>query len=456
MSYEYDKRLLRSAGRRGYGGFGEVSASDLQPWHYILAPKTILSKDRYGYNGNQNVDTTRYFPRSFFTVPVIKGGYKIAVMDAWLRSIGADPAKARIVTEDGTVGIDGTKVGLCFWPPTEFYNQQHLNAWLAYWKTFRRYLDRITALGFNERLSSCMTVFETADMVGGARPDLFANNAIAVLRRQTIDLWGSIPDDEDATHESTMWGTPDSSAVQYEFNIPTLDKRDPEVHAKILTLYLFGCMHMAYWVSTGYVAEGGKIILPLPGVGTCPQLPEHPAFPGVAQLPYLNEYTPDIGGMFSSVFVNAAIGLVTGGVTKAAMGMGTSFAQLAAVETRKSSFAGLAAPSNPMWTSYIVPITEFVDWPQAPAVPLTPAQRILQSGVDLTITTPATQAIPRTLAQRILDSGVDLTITTPMTIKPGTRGYIEVVKAKQQSSLLLPALGIGGALLLMKLLKKKG
>jgi len=43
----------------------------------------------------------------------------------------------------------------------------------------------------------------------------------------------------------------------------------------------------------------------------------------------------------------------------------------------------------------------------------------------------------------------------PATLKPGTRGYIELVQAKQ-NKWLLPAIGIGGALVLMKLLKKKG
>lgn len=57
----------------------------------------------------------------------------------------------------------------------------------------------------------------------------------------------------------------------------------------------------------------------------------------------------------------------------------------------------------------------------------------------------------KSLALRFLQSGVDITWAGP----PATQ-VIKVWQESQQSSLLLPALGIGGALLLMKLLKKKG
>jgi len=444
MSYEYDKRLLRSVGRRGYGGFGEVSVSDLQPWQYILVPRAVLPSSKYKYNGNQLVDPNQFFPKPFFTVPLIEGSYSIEVISAWLRSIGADPLKYMTTFDRGYgeyPAIRGEKTGLCFWPPAVFHSQQHLDAWLAYWKAFRR-----SVLG-----RSCASMWEVAGLINTGTP---IDNGLARLRRQTIDNWESIIDSswDQVAQQSGV----DRLDYRYDFAIPKLYFADPELQAKVMVLYSLGCAHMAYRVWDLFPETLNLTSDQLSLIGHCRQAPNHPAFPGVADLPYLIDTGPSFADGLLGLLTAGAIGIATGGVVGGALSTATSFAKAAAQGSRGPSFAGVSVPSDPTWTMVTVPLIEFADWPQSPAAPLTPAQRMLQSVFDLTVTTPATQAIPRTLAQRILDSGVDLTITTPMTIKPGTRGYIEVVKAKQQSSLLLPALGIGGALLLMKLLKKKG
>ena len=456
MAYERDNRgrvFTHSRDEFGdFGAFGEVPVD--QPYQHILVPKAILPSSRYSYNGNQRVNPDDYFPRPFFTVPVIRGPYKIAVVEAWLKSIGADLASVRITDENGTPGIDGTKVGLCFWPPVEFNSQLHLDAWLAYWKTWRRELNHVDWQGNPATASSCMQMFETADMPGGARPELLSNNAIATLRRQTLDRWGAITDDEDVPHwplPMTSGYDPTLPALQYEFEIPKLELRDPERHAKIMILYLFGCMHMAYWTSLRY-RQSSTLVLQVPGLNTCPGLPDHPAFPGVQQLPYLNEYAPNVADIFTSMFTGAILStvtsLATGGVAKissgisnAVTGMAANFAKLANAESKSASFAGLSAPSEPMWTSFVVPITEFANWPSS-SISTTPI-------IAPTIPVPLTEGV-RALSsvQQGLRSGTILFSPQfyaergiPMPKLPGS------ITEEESSLPLLAALGLGGYLL---------
>jgi len=506
MSYEYDKRLLRSAGRRGYGGFGyDQPSAGADLTQYVLVPRCVLPSE------NTLVDVANIWPR-FFWSTFISGAYATGAASRWLRSIGCDPISAVVQapatfsahtfpTGDGVsfptktlftlssdllasldrlpmpenadppgwysmlsefraaiqskneaalqswseqlrLIIDGYKHGLCVWPPAQFRNQEHLDAWVAHYLEWRYGWDTDGGMlwlkGVNPPYpSSNRNLGYRADYAGGEGSYVetpLMETSIKRVWESTIKTWPRVAQDECLK--------PDPRPM-YGKSFFRLSLDDKELGSKLLVLHTLLCVQMAYYAEAKGVTD---------------------AFPGAKYLPHT---TGSIGSTIvgflqalSSVASSFVLGAGAASPFKAIQGV----LQTQVTNIVKSamdpgqSLAGLPLPTLPQWQPVPVHISVIAGLPSCKAVsaPLTPAQRILQSGVDLTITTPATQAIPRTLAQRILDSGVDLTITTPMTIKPGTRGYIEVVKAKQQSSLLLPALGIGGALLLMKLLKKKG
>jgi len=412
MSYEYDS------------GFGDVAGSE--SWQYVLVPRAILSRSKYGYNGNQVIEPGQFFSKSFFTIPAIVSDYGINVISLWLKSIGIDPGLYMMNAEDGRLAIDGKKVGLCFWPPAFFRNQQHLDAWLFYWKTFRRLI-----LG-----RTCMYNWE----VGGIPPSsTSADNGIARLRRQTLDGWGGIIDSEwDALVESTAsagGSIENRFDFQYEYKIPQLYYTDPELQAKVMVLYTLGCAHMAYAVFNFFPEITGLTQDQLSQIGHCRQSPDHPVFPGAADLPYYIDTGPSFAEGLLGLLSAGAVGIATGGVVGGALATATNFARAASQGSRSPSFVGVSVPSNSTWTMVPVPLEEVVE----------------SSRLTLPIAVINTALVQKVLAPTLAQKALS---TMQTAVWKGSPATIIKLAEQKQSSLLLPALGIGGLLLLMKLLKK--
>lgn len=480
MSYEYDS---------GFGYVPPPVGADLTK--YVLAPKCIIE--------NAVADVSSIWPK-FYWSTFVSGPYASGAVSKWLRSIGCDPISLvepagsgiwphtcqisdgldeygipirssfglssdllfdlnRMTIPEGIdvqewqraqidvnnaikskdeewlqgwaksakLIINGYKHGLCIFPPAQFHNQEHLDAWAAHYLEWRYGWDSEGGKGgFRKGVASPYpsanpNLYQRAIYAGWECADPLVymakcGTAISRLWDQTVKYWDPVTKEESFVNGGFVQKPEFSYRKFFKLNLD-----DKELGSKFIVLQTLLNIQLAYYAEARGVSS---------------------AFPGADNLPHIDIGVGDVVASFLQSLSSLAISfMASGGIASGATSIGKVVQGVVQTQTgnilkaaadASKPLANLPLPSHEMWRPIPVHISHFTDGPQCQAAPL-----------------PQAKLVNPDLVRQVLASQLPTA-----KLKLSTNQIEQILKAKQGSPWLLPALGIGGALLLMKLLKK--
>jgi hypothetical protein len=315
--------------------------------------------------------------------------------------------------------INGYKHGLCAWPPAQFRNQAHLDAWIAHnfewrygWKPLSRKGESVMFEGQYGQVLKPWTVPEHGTGVVRSVPP----NDINKLFSSTLAQWPKY----ESEIISSLNKNVATSAIRRYFPYLTLND---EVGAKLFILHSLLCIQMAYYAESRNVPN---------------------AFPGADGLPHFRDdggLSSVFGDMFKSLF---SIGLSIKGGPKAFLGSTTSAMLGMYLKGMSSStYGNLSVVMDPRWTPAPIHISKLTD-PKA----------CYRAGISTTPKLTTMTFSPTLMKALVPQQTFQPKVATTFAFKPGTLEKLVDLKIQEQKKpfpyLLAGAAGLGAYLLLRR------
>lgn len=453
MAYERDNRgRVFTHSRDEFGDFGAFGGDNvtvgvppgMQPWECILVPKCILPE--FNYFDNLAAYFTPYFWSTF-----ISGKYPTEVVSRWIRSLGCNPVKLLVDApnwmlphthfqtgqeigklrdlvnpawtlspdlvvpgaEGRNLAIDGYQHGLCVWPPVQFRDDVHRDAWLAHHESWRYGYDGAYCgwevpipgapfAGVSVRPPTCDASWSQPRNYSACAEVFPSDNcgveqAIRNTYKQTIEDQTATVDNGEVFVTKVFDIGAKFWLARKPHRFVSLDRNYQQV--QVTTLYTLTCLQMAYYMS--HVQDAAR------------------------KKPF-----PDVPSMYCGSNLNLVSFISQIALSVAtANPMGLVSATMNQLSTQLKSANAGNLPFVDLWSPVAVPVSRFVDWPLT------------------CITTKGTRDAGRLKSGAFFSPAFIAAHAAPPTVAPSTGVPLIDGPMKESTLPLLAALGLGGYLL---------